>query len=400
MQLTPEDKLILASVKIQPTTEELEYLNDLIPKIQNWEYLLQTIVDRGIGPLLLKKIPQLSNKELIPSAVHGQLQQVYYRTLSRGMVLYDAFKKIAEAFHTNGLELIALKGIYLAENLYQDIALRQFSDIDLLIKPEDGAACLSVLKELGFVERKSQEISELIHSKSDFVHYKPLELNDVSVEIHIKLHRDSERYKVDLNRCWSDKKQVKIHGKDFYALSLCDLIIHLCIHLDKHFREGHVQFTCFNDITNVLEINSQIIDWELFLKRCQAFNCETDVMKYLILVHRYFNASIPDSVVDKYTMLLTDPEEQLFYQYLHGYKFQQESKTAIPTHLYNLKRISSLSDFSRYLKDVIFPPKSFMVEKYNIKIPALFIFYYPYRYYIGLKGLVYVIRKKAGGRKR
>ena len=37
MQISPEDKLILSSIKIHPTKAELDQLNSLIPFIQDWE---------------------------------------------------------------------------------------------------------------------------------------------------------------------------------------------------------------------------------------------------------------------------------------------------------------------------------------------------------------------------
>ena len=52
MQLSPEDKLILSSIKLHPNTTELEKLNGLIPLVQDWDYLISTIIDRGIAPLL------------------------------------------------------------------------------------------------------------------------------------------------------------------------------------------------------------------------------------------------------------------------------------------------------------------------------------------------------------
>jgi hypothetical protein len=42
--------------------------------------------------------------------------------------------------------------------------------------------------------------------------------------------------------------------------------------------------------------------------------------------------------------------------------------------------------------EVVFPGKEFMIEKYSIKQPRLFWFWYPYRYYCGLKGFWYVVR--------
>ena len=69
MELSPEDKLILSSIKIHPSKSELEQINNLIPKVQDWDYLISTLIDRGIGPLFYKKLPLLSNSAFIPIGI-------------------------------------------------------------------------------------------------------------------------------------------------------------------------------------------------------------------------------------------------------------------------------------------------------------------------------------------
>ncbi|MDD4993334.1 MAG: nucleotidyltransferase family protein [Paludibacter sp.] len=390
MQLTPEDKLILASVKIHPTNEELETLNSLIPQIQNWDYLAQNIVDRGIGPLFFRKLPQLSNQELVPADVRTKLQQAYYRTLSRGMVLYEAFRKIAEAFNAKDIQVIALKGIYLAENLYKDIALRQFSDIDLLVKEEDGLKCLVILQELGYTSHESN-VSDFGGALSEIIHYPAMVCNDVSVEIHIKLHRKTERYNLALADLWNNALPIVIHKSPVYTFAFNDLLIYLCIHLDKHFRVGHIQFTCFNDITNLLDSNSESIDWHYFIESCEKYNCTDVVFKYLILCNINFNAPLPPAIMTTYSSLLTEEDQSLFEKYLVGYT---GARNNITSHIINLNQLNTFSARFSYFAEALFPPKSFMIEKYNIQHPSLFLFYYPYRYYIGLKGFVYILRNR------
>ena len=252
MLLQSEDKLILSSVKIKPSSKELELINSLIPLILNWDYLISTIIDRGIGPLLYKKLPLLTNSLLIPETVKTKLQQVYYKTFSRSTILYEHFRKIAEEFSFQNIPLIALKGIYLSEWLYQDIGLRQFSDIDLLVKDKDGEKCLEILSNLGY---KPSEISlsESVLSKFELIHYPAMVRDGVSVEIHVKLHSKTEKYNVLVPELWKNAVPTTINGINVYTLNTYDLLIHLCLHLDKHFQTGHVQFTCFNDITNLLE---------------------------------------------------------------------------------------------------------------------------------------------------
>lgn len=123
--LLPEDQLILAVVKLHTSSDELANINALVAQVEDWDYLITTIIARGLGPLLYKKLPLLPNSALIPLEVSAKLQQVYYKTFSRSMVLYEHFRNLGTAFNSQGIDVIALKGVYLSEWLYQDIGLRQ-----------------------------------------------------------------------------------------------------------------------------------------------------------------------------------------------------------------------------------------------------------------------------------
>jgi hypothetical protein len=364
MQLTSEDKLLLSVVKITPSTEELEIINALIPQIIDWDYFTNTIIDRGSAPLFYKKLSLLKNSSVIPPNVKAKLQQAYLITLSRSMVLYNHFKKNAEVLNAHNIPIIALKGIYLSEWMYHDIGLRQFSDMDILVREADGEKCLQLLAEMGYKPRKSSPVSQFIADKSDIVHYSPMELNDISVEIHIKLHLKKEHFHLPLDEIWQRAMPATVNNVSVFALEIYDLMMHLCIHLHKHFLGGHLQFTCFNDITNLLEKEREVFDWELFENRCKQYNCVVEVYKYLVLVHKYFDATVPSEIINKYNSLLDIADEELFYKYLHGYIVVEENKSAVPEHINNLKLLTNPLDYVKYLVDLIFPPKKFMIEKY------------------------------------
>jgi len=384
MELKVEDRLILSCIKLNPTSNELEQINDLIPDIQDWDYLVSTIIDRGIGPLLYKKLPLLTNHSLVPEDIQLKLKQAYYKTFSRSTILYDTFRKIAEAFNDQNIPVITLKGIYLSEWLYQDIGLRQFSDIDLLVKEEDGDKCLDILSSLGYVPNEFK-VSEIVRKNTEMVHYPAMICNGALIEIHTKLHKKTELYDLNVDELWKNALQTNINSVSVLRLNSNDLLIHLCLHLDKHFCTGHVQFTCFSDITNLLDKLAEIIDWKKFTESCLLYNCENIVFKYIVLVHAYMNAPVPDSIIKKYTYLLTEKDEQLFCKYLKGYSAE---KSNIPTHLVNFKHLLTFSDKVKYISGVFFPPKALMIQIYQIRHSTLIPFYYPYRYYCGLKWMI------------
>jgi len=364
--------------------EELNQLNDLIPQVQDWDKLIHNCIDRGIAPLFYKKLPLLSNNKLIPEYVKEKLQQAYFRTFSRSTLLYEHFRKTVEVFNQNNIPVIALKGIYLSEYMYQDIGLRQFSDIDLLVKEEDGLRCLEILTGLGYMPFDSKESEFILKARSEIVHYTPMILNGASIEIHIKLNRSTDSYNLKPERLWENAELTTIYNTPVYTLNKTDLLIHLCIHADKHFRSGNIQFTCFSDITNILVNFKTDSDWALLIEKSKQYHCENIVFQYLVLVNKYMNASVPDQIFQKYSHCLTKKTEHQFLKYLNG----SNTHTSIPDHLQNYKNFETFSERLRYSWEIVFPPKAFMIQKYKIKHPSLFVLYYPYRYWVGMKGII------------
>jgi len=401
MQFKPEDRLILSGIKINPTAGDLEKINSLIPQIRNWNYLVKNVIDRGIAPLLYKKLPLLTNSSLIPEPVRIKLQQAYYITFNRSSILHEHFRKIAEQFTQQNIPVIALKGIYLSEWLYHDIGLRQFSDIDLLVKDEDASTCLAILEAMGYRHSGNPriEISEFIDAQLklyektvEFAHYEPEILNGVSVEIHIKLFTESEGYDLNLDEIWKNAIPTVLNGIPVFTLGTYDLLIYLCLHLDKHFRQGRVQFTCFNDITNLLVKYSDTLDWAIFTETCRKYKCVDIVFPYFVLVHKYMNISVPDYIITKYGSLLTDSYENIFYRNLKGCACFISTRS-VSVHLESLKHLSGFPDKTKYVLKVFFPPKTYMVQKYDIKPGSSVMVYYLYRFYIGVKKILFYIKR-------
>ena len=383
MHLTYSDQLILSSVRIHPTAADLETLDALIPLINDWDYLSRTIIERGIGPLFFQKLSLLSNAALIPEVATSNLQQAYFRTLSRSMVLYDTFRKAAEAFNRNGIEVVALKGIHLAEWLYGDIGLRQCSDIDLLVRKEEGEKCLQILTGLGF-KQSGDEVSHLITEKIGIVHYPAMLLGDVSVELHIRLHNTRKAYRLDVNQIIGNAVPITLNHTPVKGMELHDLLLFLCVHLDKHFMSGEVQFTGFADITNLLDMHAAEIDWQKLESSCISYNCVENVYKYLMIAARYFHAPVPEEVTGKYAGSLHAADEELFHRYLNGFRPKAYGTS---THLKNITEIKNVGEKLRYLLKVIFPSRKFMAGSYAMKHPSLFWLYYPTRHWKGLKEL-------------
>lgn len=390
ISLSTEDLVILGSLKIDINSQELSLIDDLIAQITNWDYFLNTITNKGIGPLFFVKIGQFKNSSMIPIFVKKSLNQVYYKTLSRGIIMYNTVSEVIENFNKSGIDIIALKGFYLAEHLYHDVGLRQFSDIDLLVKLKDGEKCIELLKDLGYVAVRDKNVmSEFIDSVSVKMHYDPMVKDNVSIEIHTRLNNVEEAYELNVEELWDKSYETTISGRKIFCLDKYDMLIHVICHLDKHFKGGHIQFTGFADIVNILP---QIDNWEYLTARCQAFDCELTVMKYIVMVNKYFQSSVPFYIVDKYKFSLSKNDELSLIDYLHN-ENTTKKQSKMSFHLWNILHLKSIYVILKYIHNILIPSKAFMLRKYDIKRPRLFWAWYPYRWWVGLKGLVKLIMK-------
>ncbi|MDR0812316.1 MAG: nucleotidyltransferase family protein, partial [Paludibacter sp.] len=149
--LLPEEKLVFSSIKINPSDDELAGLNSLLAQVSDWQQAEKLLIDNSAAQFLYRKLPFLSNKTLIPDSVFVNLKQAYLHTFRFNFALYDAFSEAMKKFDENGVKIIPLKGVYLAEKLYSDIGLRQMSDIDLLVQAKDAEKAMKILGEMGYV---------------------------------------------------------------------------------------------------------------------------------------------------------------------------------------------------------------------------------------------------------
>ncbi len=393
--LTPADKLILLVSKLRATARDMAEIDAYLEQITDWNAFAVQVVKRGVSGFIVKKMSLLKNNNHIPHDTFLQIKQAYLQTVHRSVLLFGHFSKVVNALQRAEIEVIALKGVYLSDHLYTEIGLRQFSDIDLLIRPDKTLQAVEILQSLGYKYKEAVPVSEFIRQKSDYVHLPPMILNGASIELHVKLHRGGEKYNVNIDRVFATKIQASINGNEVYALDTMHQLIHIAVHAHKHFEEGNVNFSSFMDLANLVDTMPDDFYSKSFERLCEVYGVTEIVFRYLLLVHEFFQLDkMPEAILDKYSKCITVKHKNKFIMYLQGYKYTESAKTAIPGHINNLRLLSGSKEKAKYLFDLFFPPKSFMVDKYNIRNEKLYLFYYPYRYLTIFSGLWHIISKK------
>ncbi len=142
-------------------------------------------------------------------------QDTYVRQWLANQVLLYRLRGIRLAFTEAGIDVLLLKGPYLAKRFYGDLAQRSFEDIDLLVRAEQAGPCLRWMRnELGF--SGSTLFHPLLSGFSPLLrgltHAKSVRRGDLIVDLHWAL-RCHPSFAIDNVRLWATRQVFTLPGQ-------------------------------------------------------------------------------------------------------------------------------------------------------------------------------------------
>src|SRR5574337_428794 len=151
------------------------------PATLDWESLLAFAETEGLAPALgfaLKAIAW----ETVPATVRERLARRLTESLARHLLMSRELGRVLRQFAAEGVAVIPLKGSILSETLYPHPALRPFSDLDLLIRPDDVVHADAIVQGLG-----CRRVADA-HSWSFDIAYDRATLYEGAKDIRLDLH--------------------------------------------------------------------------------------------------------------------------------------------------------------------------------------------------------------------
>ena len=114
----------------------------------DWKRVVQLAHHHGLVPLVYRRLSgeMDANRSSGLEALRQHDTANAHRTLWLTLELLNIHRHL----QARGLEVLPYKGPVLAEMLYGNVALRQFSDLDLLIRSHDLPAIKEALAQLGY----------------------------------------------------------------------------------------------------------------------------------------------------------------------------------------------------------------------------------------------------------
>jgi hypothetical protein len=262
----------------------------------DWDGVIQQANRHRVTPLLYRRLKTLGPGTIIPAGIMQRLQEIYlFDSARRNVRLHHQLSKVLKMLQNDGIPVIALKGVHLAEVVYGDLALRPMDDMDLLVRTTDLSRIEAKLLEMGYSPSRRFWIeAECATSRHLAPFTKP---GAASLEIHWTIARPTDPFKIDVDELWKRARPATIAGVEVLVLSPEDLLLHLCLHASFHHRFT-IGLRPFCDISETLHHYRDEMDWEQVQLRARQWGVGKCVYLTLRLVRELLEAAVPGDVLN------------------------------------------------------------------------------------------------------
>ena len=272
-----------------PTTGGSAKLNaqSLVESAPEWPRVLQLVEQHGVGPALY---PALRDEPDVPAAVMDQLRGIYEYHARKNLKFAGELLRILDCLDSHAIPAIPLKGPVLAERLFGDLAQRDFSDLDVMLRARDVERATSALRMLNYVPQMSLSVAErgaYLRHGYEYTLDGPAGRNLLEIQWNVL----PRFYAVDFD-CdgfFERATTAQLAGHTVRTLCAEDLLLTLCVHAAKH---NWSRLCWIRDIAGVVECQS--IDWEQIADHARELGISRIVGVSLLLTHRLLSTDVPD----------------------------------------------------------------------------------------------------------
>ncbi len=239
----------------------------------SWNNIVHFAQKMHLTPLLYSTLKSKENV-IPPPEIFMQLKSFYQANAARNLFFTHSLLVLLTELGKKNIQAIPLKGIYLANCVYDNPSARQMNDLDIMVRWEDVPAAWGIVENLGFKASDTFHLDDtyrrIKHHAPDFLHP-----SGTRAEIHwnILSPNGGNRGKSLEDMIWLHTMPGEILGKKALFLRPELSILHSTIHLTflHMFNSG---IRDIYDIDNIHRKFRGTIDWEFLMAFSKRFRFE------------------------------------------------------------------------------------------------------------------------------
>jgi hypothetical protein len=266
-------------------------LSEVFRKTLDWSRLLMLAEEQGVLPLLTKGIGEL-DEGIVPSEVRQKLRDAARAQTLFTLSLTAELFRVLDRFAALGIGVLPTKGPVLSARCYGDPGLRQYTDLDLVLRDADIERATEAMMALHYEPKVPLKAihagkipGEYVFSQSD---------TKLLVELHTERTFRYHPKPLSVEKLFERQARVRFDGHDVPSLSTEDELILICIHGAKHFWE---RLMWIADVAAL--VTRQSVDWDRAVSAVHEVQAERMLHVGLLLAMNVTGARLPAKVIDE-----------------------------------------------------------------------------------------------------
>ena len=261
-----EFQLLLACCSLR-TTKDADVRSRIEASV-DWGQVLRLAEHHNVMPLVYQSLREVS--EAVPAGILNEVHARYQNNARKNLRFTAELFRILDCLESHRIPAIPFKGPVLAETVYGNLALREFSDLDILVRRRDFLRAKVAVRELGFTPAwrlSNAEESAYLTSGYECAFDGPagrnlLELQWGIVPAFYAVDFDLEEFFERASRCDFGNRSV-------VALSPEDLLLSLGVHTSKH---AWIRLCWLRDVAGVAQ--STALNWACVWQEARRLGIE------------------------------------------------------------------------------------------------------------------------------
>ena len=285
----PEAELLCCCARTAWGPDIQARVRELIREGVDWKRVLYLARQHRLRPLLSHALAEME-VDGVPDDVLARLRRDRQGLTLQSLLWTRELVRILELFRAHGIQALTFKGPVLGHEVYRDLGLRPFGDLDLLLRREDIARAKALLQLEGYrPSLDMDDAEEQAYLDEQYAYGLVHDRLGAIVELHWTLSHRGYAYRADLDAVWAHSRTVSLAGMEIRTLGVEDLAVFLCMHGAKHLWH---QLILVADIAELFRAHPDL-DTQLMLGLARKARCERIVGLGLYLAHRLFDAPVP-----------------------------------------------------------------------------------------------------------
>ena len=260
----------------------------------SWQRVLDLADHHNVRPLLLQSLKSVC-WDLVPESIKLELEHFNTINIQKNLSFAAETLRLVAMFREVGIQTATFKGAVLAEGVYGDLSLREFSDLDLIVPEPDVCEAERVLTACGYKATFPDKDYRLafLRYHGQYAFHNPR--TGLRVDLHWRFCRTGVAFALQPAEIWPRLANVSLADRSVPTLAKDDLALFLAAHGTK---EGWKRLAWVCDFAELLRAY-QDINWLQIHERAQRARSSRALLLAILLASDVLDAPAPLTLVNE-----------------------------------------------------------------------------------------------------